>query len=544
MKLLKKNLYNKINQVLSTLDYPIKDYTLIPPKKSSFGDISSNIALLIGNELKKNPMDCGQKILDELNKLTLENIKSITITNPGFINFFIDDSFYQSYIKTIISQDSKFGKSSIGNGKKVNVEFVSANPTGPLTVGHGRNAVIGDTISNLLSWNGFGVTREYYFNNAGRQMRILGESVQARYLGLSGKTYEFPEEGYQGNYIKKIAQDIIDNPPNDFDQSTEYFRSYAEQVIFNQIEKSLKKLGIKFDVYTNEKTFYENGKIDLLIKELQEKQLIYEKDGARWFRASALGKEKDKVYIKSSGEPTYRVPDTAYHRDKLNRKFDMIVDVFGADHADSYSDVLVALEALGYDITPIRILIYQFVTLIKDGKKIKMSTRKANFVTLDQLLDELGADVVRYFFIMRSINSHLDFDLNLASDQSDKNPVFYLQYAYARICNIIKHAKSKSISLNKSFNPDVLCHEHELRLLKHVVLFPELIESTSETLEPQNIATYLQELASLFHRFYSKCRVISDNLILSEARLNLIYAIKITLGNGLKILGISTPEKM
>ncbi len=544
MKLLKKDLYNKINQVLSTLDYPIKDYTLIPPKKSSFGDISSNIALLIGNELKKNPMDCGQKILDELNKLTLENIKSITITNPGFINFFIDDSFYQSYIKTIISQDSKFGKSSIGNGKKVNVEFVSANPTGPLTVGHGRNAVIGDTISNLLSWNGFGVTREYYFNNAGRQMRILGESVQARYLGLSGKTYEFPEEGYQGNYIKKIAQDIIDNPPNDFDQSTEYFRSYAEQVIFNQIEKSLKKLGIKFDVYTNEKTFYENGKIDLLIKELQEKQLIYEKDGARWFRASALGKEKDKVYIKSSGEPTYRVPDTAYHRDKLNRKFDMIVDVFGADHADSYSDVLVALEALGYDITPIRILIYQFVTLIKDGKKIKMSTRKANFVTLDQLLDELGADVVRYFFIMRSINSHLDFDLNLASDQSDKNPVFYLQYAYARICNIIKHAKSKSISLNKSFNPDVLCHEHELRLLKHVVLFPELIESTSETLEPQNIATYLQELASLFHRFYSKCRVISDNLILSEARLNLIYAIKITLGNGLKILGISTPEKM
>ena len=544
MKLLKKDLYNKINQVLSTLDYPIKDYTLIPPKKSSFGDISSNIALLIGNELKKNPMDCGQKILDELNKLTLENIKSITITNPGFINFFIDDSFYQSYIKTIISQDSKFGKSSIGNGKKVNVEFVSANPTGPLTVGHGRNAVIGDTISNLLSWNGFGVTREYYFNNAGRQMRILGESVQARYLGLSGKTYEFPEEGYQGNYIKKIAQDIIDNPPNDFDQSTEYFRSYAEQVIFNQIEKSLKKLGIKFDVYTNEKTFYENGKIDLLIKELQEKQLIYEKDGARWFRASALGKEKDKVYIKSSGEPTYRVPDTAYHRDKLNRKFDMIIDVFGADHADSYSDVLVALEALGYDITPIRILIYQFVTLIKDGKKIKMSTRKANFVTLDQLLDELGADVVRYFFIMRSINSHLDFDLNLASDQSDKNPVFYLQYAYARICNIIKHAKSKSISLNKSFNPDVLCHEHELRLLKHVVLFPELIESTSETLEPQNIATYLQELASLFHRFYSKCRVISDNLILSEARLNLIYAIKITLGNGLKILGISTPEKM
>ncbi len=544
MKLLKKDLYNKINQVLSTLDYPIKDYTLIPPKKSSFGDISSNIALLIGNELKKNPMDCGQKILDELNKLTLENIKSITITNPGFINFFIDDSFYQSYIKTIISQDSKFGKSSIGNGKKVNVEFVSANPTGPLTVGHGRNAVIGDTISNLLSWNGFGVTREYYFNNAGRQMRILGESVQARYLGLSGKTYEFPEEGYQGNYIKKIAQDIIDNPPNDFDQSTEYFRSYAEQVIFNQIEKSLKKLGIKFDVYTNEKTFYENGKIDLLIKELQEKQLIYEKDGARWFRASALGKEKDKVYIKSSGEPTYRVPDTAYHRDKLNRKFDMIVDVFGADHADSYSDVLVALEALGYDITPIRILIYQFVTLIKDGKKIKMSTRKANFVTLDQLLDELGADVVRYFFIMRSINSHLDFDLNLASDQSDKNPVFYLQYAYARICNIIKHAKSKSISLNKSFNPDVLCHEDELRLLKHVVLFPELIESTSETLEPQNIATYLQELASLFHRFYSKCRVISDNLILSEARLNLIYAIKITLGNGLKILGISTPEKM
>lgn len=544
MKSLKKNLCKHIDSALSLLGFPKKDYSLIPPKSSSFGDISSNIGLLIGSELKINPMICAQQILNELNRNNIENIKSITVTKPGFINFFIEDSFFQNYIRNINSLKSKFGRSSIGKGKKVNVEFVSANPTGPLTVGHGRNAVIGDTVSNILKWNGFNVTREYYFNNAGRQMRILGESVKARYLELSENNNEFPEDGYHGNYIKDIAKEIFDKSPEDFIQTIEYFKDYAEKNIFIEIKKSLKKLGIKFDAFTNEKMFYENGDIELLISELKKKKLIYEKDGAKWFRATDLGKEKDKVYIKSTGEPTYRVPDTAYHRNKLDRKYDLIIDVFGADHADSYPDVLLALEALGYDIKPIKILIYQFVTLVKNGEKIKMSTRKANFVTLDKLLAELGPDVVRYFFIMRSMNSHLDFDLNLASDQSDSNPVFYLQYAYARICNIIKHGENNSLSLNEKYNQSILCHNDELKLLKHIVLFPDLVETASKTLEPQNIATYLQDLATLFHRFYSKCRVISDDSELSKARLNLINAVKITLENGLKVLGISAPEKM
>ena len=544
MKSLKKNLYKHIDSALSLIGLPKKDYSLIPPKSSSFGDISSNIGLLIGSELKINPMICAQQILDELNRNNIENIKSITVTKPGFINFFIEDSFFQNYIRNINSLKSKFGRSSIGKGKKVNVEFVSANPTGPLTVGHGRNAVIGDTVSNILKWNGFNVTREYYFNNAGRQMRILGESVKARYLELSENNNEFPEDGYHGNYIKDIAKEIFDKSPEDFIQTIEYFKDYAEKNIFIEIKKSLKKLGIKFDAFTNEKMFYENGDIELLISELKKKKLIYEKDGAKWFRATDLGKEKDKVYIKSTGEPTYRVPDTAYHRNKLDRKYDLIIDVFGADHSDSYPDVLLALEALGYDIKPIKILIYQFVTLVKNGEKIKMSTRKANFVTLDKLLAELGPDVVRYFFIMRSMNSHLDFDLNLASDQSDSNPVFYLQYAYARICNIIKHGENNSLSLNEKYNQSILCHNDELKLLKHIVLFPDLVETASKTLEPQNIATYLQDLAALFHRFYSKCRVISDDSELSKARLNLINAVKITLENGLKVLGISAPEKM
>ena len=544
MKSIKKNLCNYIDSALSLLDFPRKNYSLIPPKSSSFGDISSNVGLLVGSGLKKNPMTCAHQILDELNKNDLKNIKSITVTKPGFINFFIEDSFYQNYIGTINSLKSKFGRSSIGKGKKANVEFVSANPTGPLTVGHGRNAVIGDTVSNILMWNGFDVTREYYFNNAGRQMRILGESVKARYLELSEKDIDFPEDGYRGNYIKEIAQEIFDINPEDLNQNKEYFKDYAEKNIFIDIKKSLKKLGIKFDIYTNEKMFYENGDIDLLISELKEKKLIYEKDGAKWFRATELGKEKDKVYVKSTGEPTYRVPDTAYHRNKLNRKYDLIVDVFGADHADSYVDVLLALEALGYDTKPIRILIYQFVTLIKDGKKIKMSTRKADFVTLDKLLNELGPDVVRYFFIMRSVNSHLDFDLNLASDQSDSNPVFYLQYAYARICNIIKHGENNLLSLKEKYDQTLLSHNDELKLLKHIVLFPELIETASKTLEPQNIASYLQDLAALFHSFYGKCRVVSDDLELSKARLNLIFSVKITLENGFKILGITAPEKM
>ena len=544
MKALRLKLSEYKSKALRKLSFPKKDYSLAPPKNRDFGDLSSNIALLLPRDLNRKPMDIARIIADELKSKLPENITNVTVAKPGFLNFEISNKFFQSQILNILENNDNYGKGNIGSGKTANVEFVSANPTGPLTVGHGRNAILGDTVSNILHWQGFEVTREYYFNDAGRQMRILGESVEVRYFEILGKNLEFPDEGYQGNYIREIAQTILDLHGNELKPNSPIFKKEAEKIIFNDIKSSLAKLGITFDQFSNEKTFYDNGGIDSLLKKLKEKDLIYEKDNATWFKTSTLGKDKDKVYIKSSGEPTYRVPDTAYHQDKIKRGFDLIVDVFGADHADAYPDVILALDALGQKTDHIKVLIYQFVTLLRGGEKIKMSTRKANFVTLDELVDEVGVDVVRYFFVMRSMNAHLDFDLDLATDQSDKNPVFYLQYAHARICNIISRANDLGVELNDSFNPSLLEHEDEIALLKYMSRFPDFLELAYENLEPQTVANYLQEISARFHKFYSHCRVITDDDQLTISRIAIIHASRIILANGFKVLGISAPERM
>ena len=544
MNRLKLLLRENISLILSNLLYPEKEFSLMPPKKLTFGDLSSNLPLIIAKELKKKPMDIGEEILEAFNSKLPNYISKVTVTQPGFLNFEIKKSYFQNQIKTIMEQSKSFGRGHSGLDKRANVEFVSANPTGPLTIGHGRNAVLGDTVSNILEWQGYDVTREYYFNDAGRQMRILGESVEARYNEILGKKFSFPEDGYQGDYIKEIAQIVLNESKNKPNLEKEIFKKTAEKEIFKDIKKSLNKLGIHFNIFTNEKTFYENGDIERLLEELRSKNLIYEKDNATWFKTSALGKEQDRVFIKSTGEPTYRVPDTAYHKNKVEREFDLIIDIFGADHADTYPDVLLALEALNQRTDHIKVLLYQFVTLLKEGEKVKMSTRKANYITLDYLVKEVGLDVVRYFFIMRSMNTHLDFDLDLAKDQSEKNPVFYLQYAYARICNIIKRGESSETTFNEKFNPAVLSDPEELYLLKYLIRFPDFMNLAYENLEPQNIANYLQELSSRFHKFYSHCRVLSEDSEISKARMALVKSVKIVLENGLNVLGISCPERM
>ena len=544
MKKLKLYLIENISSTLTTLSLPNVDFNLTQPKNKEFGDLSSNLPLLIGSKQKTKPLVLGKLILESLKEKRLEYIFDINITAPGFLNFKILPIFFQKQVDLILKEDENFGKGSIGFGKSANVEFVSANPTGPLTVGHGRNAVLGDTISKILEWQSFNVTREYYFNDAGRQMRMLGESVEARYFEILGKKFVFPKDGYQGKYILDIAKYIIKHKGNNLKYGDNIFQKSAEKIIFKKIKRSLVNLGIKFDQFTNEKSFYENGGIDELLKALSEEKLIYKKDDAIWFKASSLGKEQDRVYIKSSGEPTYRVPDTAYHLDKINRSYDLIVDIFGADHADTYPDVILALRALGYKTDHIKVLLYQFVTLIQNGHKIKMSTRQANFITLDQLVEELGPDVVRYFFVMRSMNSHLDFDLDMAKDQSEKNPVFYLQYAYARICNIIKQANKEKTNSSKFYDLTLLKHKNEIIMLKHMVRFPEIIDIAYENLEPQYVANYLQQLASFFHKFYSRCKVISNDTDLTNARIQLIKAVKVILNNGFDILGISAPERM
>jgi len=544
MKNLKSLLHNNIDSILDDLYFPKVKFSIIPSKDPKFGDLSSNIALLLTKDLKKSPLDICEIFLKELSNKNLKPIAQITITKPGFINFKIKNSFLQSKITKILLEKDNYGKNSIGKGKTANVEFVSANPTGPLTIGHGRNAILGDSISSILEWSGYKVTREYYFNNAGRQMRMLGDSVKARYFEILGKDYKFPEDGYQGDYIKNIAKKIIKEHGKNLTVESSHFKKEAEHIIFNQIKKSLKKLKIHFDQFSNEKTFYENGDIENMLSKLTQKKLLYKKEGATWFKATALGKEQDRVYIKKSGEPTYRVPDTAYHKNKIDRGFDLIIDIFGTDHADAYPDVICALDALNLKTDHIKVLLYQFVTLIKNGKKYKMSTRKANFITIDELIQEVGPDVIRYFFIMRSMNTHLDFDLDLAKDQSDKNPVFYLQYAYARISSIIKRGNELGIKFNNNKNYNLLSHSRELELIKHMIKFPNIIENSLKTFEPQSLANYLQDLATRFHKFYAKCRVLTDDVDVSSARLDLILSVKYVMGNGLKILGISAPEKM
>ena len=530
-----------LKEALDTLGYSSTKLNISPSSNKEFGDFSSNIALSISKELSQNPLEIAQKLKESMGDSSLE-IDEITVSKPGFINFRISNKYYYDMLDQIL-KNSDFGKSGHGKGKTANVEFVSANPTGPLTVGHGRNAVLGDAVSNILEWNGFSVTREYYFNDAGRQMRVLSESVEARYFETLNKPSEFPEDGYQGSYINDIAKEMISEFGENLSSGDALFKQVPEKKIFQQIKNTLKKLGISFDQFSNEKTFYDNGDINRLLDELESNDLIYKKDGATWFKSSALGKEQDRVFIKGSGEPTYRVPDTAYHRNKIERKFDLIIDVFGADHMDTYPDVLIALQALGYKTDHIKVLLYQFVTLLRGGEKIKMSTRKANFITLDELIDEVGVDVVRYFFIMRGVNTHLNFDLDLAADQSEKNPVYYLQYAHARISNIIQRSGKANIE-PLSYNSELLIHGQEIALLKKLEQFPGVVRASLSSLEPQTIANYLQDTAGNFHKYYAECRIIGNDENLTKARIALALATKKVLANGLGILGISAPEKM
>ena len=522
----------------------IKENVLVEKSANSdFGDFSSNIAMALAKTLRKNPLKIAKMIQSEL-IIDKKIISDHSVTQPGFLNFRVAKSFYQKTVTDIIASADTYGRTDTGKGKNANVEFVSANPTGPLTVGHGRQAVLGDTIANILEWHHYDVTREYYYNDAGRQMRILGQSVTARYLDQVGQEGDFPEDGYEGDYIKTIAKEILERHGDSLSPEDRIFRTHAEELIFSDIKNTLEIIGINHDVFSNEQTYYNTGAIDALVEDLRNKNLIYESEGATWLKATSLGLEKDRVYYKSSGEPTYRLPDTAYHRDKLNRNFDLIIDIFGSDHADTYPDVLAALEALGIDIAPIRVLIHQFVTLLKSGEKVKMSTRKATFVTLEELIKQVGPDVVRYFFIMRSMNSHLNFDLDLAADQSEKNPVYYLQYAHARICNIIKNGAEKHLAVTGEFDCALLLDDAEISLIKVLIEFPEVMATALENLEPQGIANYLHHMSTEFHKFYASCRVITDEQDLSTARLNLITAVKIVLGNGLGILGISAPEHM
>ena len=538
---LKKLMHDFLQDYLDQNKIEFSEWSINVNNQEGFGDYSSNIALKLAKILKKAPIEIAENIAIHPN--ASEDVFTLSASQPGFVNFHISDDYYLKILKKIINESENFGKKKKLN-KSANVEFVSSNPTGPLTVGHGRQAILGDMISNILSWNGYNVTREYYYNDAGKQMRVLAESCYAKYAKQVGKDVEMPVNGYVGTYLDEIAEKIINEHGKDLESDNPIFRDFTEKEIFANIENTLENLGIKFDVFTKEGTFYKNGAIDNVLKILKEKNLSYEKDGAVWFKTSSLNKEEDKVLVKSSGEPTYRLPDIAYHADKVDRGFDLIVDIFGADHIDTYPDVILGLKCLDKKTEHIKVVIHQFVTIKKGGEIVKMSTRKANFITLDELKDELSSDIIRYFFIMRGANSHLDFDLDLAKDESEKNPVYYLQYANARISNLLKRY-DKEISSGSKIDYSLLKEKDEISLVKLLSEFPIKMEDVSHSLEPRKIATYLEEVAAAYHKFYGNHKVINpQNTDLSSARKKLCEATKIILVNGLSILGISAPERM
>jgi len=515
------------------------------PKNEEHGDLSTNVAFLLAKAQKSNPRAMAQKILDSL-KDPENFFEKTEIAGPGFINFKFKPIFLTSSLSQILSGKENYGRHQVGKNKKIMVEFVSANPTGPLTIGHGRQAVLGDTVANLMEWLGYDVTREYYFNNAGRQMRVLGNSVFLRYKQELGEDIDFPDDHYQGEYIRDIAIEMIKEHGDKLKNTEDLlpFTAKAEAVIFEDIKNSCKRLGIEHDIYYNENSLYENGHVESTLKALREKGVIYDKDGAVWFKTTDFGNEQDKVLVKSTGEPTYRLPDIAYHIQKFNRGFDKVVDIFGSDHIATYPDVLLALKILGYDPSRITVLIHQFVTVTQNNEIVKMSTRKANFITLDWLTDETGSDVVRFFFLMRSMGAHLNFDLDLAKKESDENPVFYLQYAHARISSIIRKGHEAGLDYNENVDLSILKDKEETDLIKILLQFPETVLLTGESYEPHRLITYLNDVATVFHKFYHGHYVIGVEKQLGEARLALCVATKIVLKNAFDILGISAPEKM
>lgn len=548
---MKLYLENIINKAVTDLSYPSKDIQFDKPKDEKFGDLSTNIAMILARELKLPPRKIAENIQNKL-EYDKSLISKVEIAGAGFINFFISDDHYKKVISDIINEKNNFGRSDLNKNKTANLEWVSANPTGPLHLGHGRGLCLGKSVANLLEWTGYKVTREYYYNDAGNQMNNLAKSVYARYMQLIDSEFPFPEDGYAGDYIKTIARIIYDEKKDSLKNSEDlgYFKKAGEDYNFISIKNTLSLLGIHHDIFFNESSLYEKKEIENVLSELRKRSLSYEKDGAVWLKMEAEdGFQKDKVIVKTTGEPTYRLPDIAYHADKINRGYDLVVDIFGSDHGDTYKEVLYGIRKLGFDDKRIKVIIHQMVTFKMGDEYVKMSKRSDNAVYLDDLISDIGPDATQFFFVMRGINTHLDFDVALAKEQSEKNPMYYLQYAFARICGILRNADVNFPEYKNSdpgsIDKDLINSEDEVKLLKTLSRFPEEVESSASTLEPHKIITYLNEVAENFHRFYHNNRVIdTENKILSAARLQICLCVRQVLKNGFEIIGISAPERM
>ncbi|MEA1940387.1 MAG: arginine--tRNA ligase [Candidatus Caldatribacteriota bacterium] len=550
---IKKNIADSIKKNIRQGNFQIREIPeiiLLKTKNKSHGDIATNIALQLSGIAKLKPMDIAHFIIDNLDAKN-NVIAKVEIAKPGFINFWFKDDWLYQILDDIRDQKDDYGKIDVGKGKRIQLEFVSVNPTGPLHVGHGKCAVIGDTLSKILKAAGFKIEKEYYINDQGKQIDILGQSVQSRYNIFLGEDKEFPSDGYKGKYITDIAREIAAKYGDRFkgkeDQETKnFFKEFTVKNILNGIKKDLENFGVKFDVWFSEKSLFNKNKIQEIIDLLNSKGLIYKEKGALWLKTSVFGDEKDRVIVRENGIPTYFASDIAYHQDKYQRGFEKIIDVWGADHHGYIERMKAAIQALGYPQSFLDVLIVQFVTLIKEGKEVGMSTRDGEFITLRDLIKEVGKDVARYFFLMRSYDSHTEFDLDIAKSQSMENPVYYIQYAYARICSILRKAEEANIVLDKidKINFQLLDKEEELELIKKLLFFKEAIKRSALSWKPHLLTTYLYDLASTFHKYYTVHRIITEDDELTKSRLALIDCTKIILLNTFNLLGISAPESM
>jgi arginyl-tRNA synthetase len=552
----------------------VPDFALEVPRSEQHGDFACNVAMLLAKRLRQPPRAIAERLANRLAEGS-DWVERVEVAGPGFVNVWLSGSRWHDLLRRVLEAGAHYGHSDSGGDRRVQVEFVSANPTGPLTLGHGRNAVLGDSIARLLEALGYQVTREYYFNNAGRQMRVLGDSVRARYLEqlgraapppqaalldpenewreeMDGLPVEFPRDGYQGGYIEELANGLVEKHGDALvDEEPEgVFREVAEVQIFGEIRKTLSDIGIEFDVYANERDLYETGRIDAVLDDLRAVDLVYESDGATWLRATALGLDRDRVLVKSSGEPTYLLPDIAYHREKFQRGFDRVIDVLGADHIEQFPFVTEGIGALGYDKDRLELVMNQFVTLTANGEQVKQSTRRANYVTVDELLTDVGVDVFRFFMVQRRAESHLDFDLGLARETDwKKNPAYYVQYAHARTYGIERKAREQGVAMPDAatVDPGALVLPEEIEILRKISQFPELVERAAETREPHHLAYYARDLAGLWNPYVqdgTRHRVLSDDAALTNARLGLALAVRTVLANALALLGVQAPELM
>lgn len=542
-----------INQAVQTEQLNIEtipDFVIEVPREKEHGDFAVNVAMLLARQARMAPGKIAAILVDIMEQNGDPQIERVEVAGAGFINFFLSKAWLYDIPGLIHQMGDRYGSNPNHQGK-VQVEFVSANPTGNLHMGNARGGAIGDSLANILDRAGYQVEREYYVNDAGNQIEIFADSLEARYLQLTGHNVSFPENGYAGQDVIDTVKSIISKYGSDLGElSAEECRSlivdYALEEKVAYIENTLASFGISYDVWFHEKSLYESGEIDRVLSDLEEKGFVYESEGALWFKSTRFGDEKDEVVRRANGLPTYFAADIAYHRDKFARGFDWVINVWGADHHGHIARMKGAMEALGIEPDRLDVVLMQLVRLYRKGNLVRMSKRTGTTISLDELIEEVGKDAARFFFVMRSPDSHLDFDMELAKQQSQENPVYYVQYAHARICSIFRQAKAAGVLMSavEEIDASLLIEEEEIELLRKLADFPEEIKISARTLAPHRIARYVMDLAGLFHSFYNHHRVLNDNQSLQDARLLLMETTRITIKNALQILGVTAPEQM